>query len=198
MTVDRIPVPQPPDPLGARLSDLRKAAGLTLTQVSQACGMSEATLSRIENGHSQVSAHHLFLLAQVLGVDIAEMFHDTSAPLTKGMRSITRNNAGEHHELERYTAEVLNADISRKTMHPAINTITARTLDEAGGLTAHAGEEFLYVLRGTVAVHSELYAPAVLKAGDCLYFDGSMAHAYLQGGADPAVILVVVGPGGSR
>lgn len=197
MSVDRLPVPQPPDPLGARLAELRKTAGLTLTQVAQACGMSEATLSRIENGHSQVSAHHLFLLAQVLGVDIAEMFHDRAAPLTKGMRSITRKQTGEHHKLEPYAAEVLNADISRKNMHPAINTITARSLNEAGGLTAHAGEEFLYVLRGPVAVHSELYAPAILQTGDSLYFDGSMRHAYLQHGTEPALILVVVGPGGS-
>ena len=46
---------------------------------------------------------------------------------------------------------------------------------------AHAGEEFLLVLSGRLA-RTELYSPAHLEKGDSCYFDGSMAHAYLNGG----------------
>ena len=77
-------------------------------------------------------------------------------------------------------------------MHPVINTIRARTLDQAGGLSSHHGEEFLYVLEGEVIIHSELYAPAELKRGDSLYFDGTQGHAYVCGSDGPARILVLV------
>jgi transcriptional regulator with XRE-family HTH domain len=76
--------------LGARISALRKAHGLRLAQLAKVCGFSQATLSRIETGQTSVSAHHLFQMAQYLNVDIADFFRDDAAPLTKGMRSITR------------------------------------------------------------------------------------------------------------
>lgn len=186
-------------PLGARIAALRKSHGLNLTNLAEVCGFSEATLSRIENGQTAVSAHHLFLLAQYLNVDIADFFRDDAAPLTKGMRSITRNGEGDTRTLARYTSEIMNADLSRKSMHPAINIVTARTLDDVGGLWAHEGEEFLHVLKGALAIHTDIYAPTILQEGDSLYFDASMEHAYLNAGDRPAHVLVIVGPrGGPR
>lgn len=195
---DTMPVtgPDSPSAVGARIAALRKQRGLTLARLAQACAVSESTISRIENGLTAISAHHLFALARLLDVDIAEFFQDTTAPLTAGMRSITKNGRGVHESLARYDVEVLAADLSRKDMHPAVNTIHARTLDEVGGLTRHAGEEFVYVLEGAIALHSELYAPITLSAGDSLYFDGSVGHAYLADGDAPSRILVVVAVGG--
>jgi quercetin dioxygenase-like cupin family protein len=83
-------------------------------------------------------------------------------------------------------------------MHPAINQIKVRTIEEVGGLWTHEGEEFLYVLNGSVVIHTDLYAPTILNEGDSLYFDGSQPHAYLNAGDDPAQILVVVGPSGLK
>jgi len=179
-------------PLGARIAELRKDRGLTLAQLARACGLSEATLSRIENGHSAVSAQHLFALARYLDVDIARFFDVEAAPLTPGVRSVTRRGEGAVENMERYDAEVLCADLSAKGMHPAINTIRARSLEEAGGLARHSGEEFLNVLDGSIELHSEWYAPTVLNAGDSLYFDGVQGHAYVAAGKGPARILVVV------
>ena len=178
--------------LGERISRLRKSRGLTLAQLSSACALSEATLSRIENGHSAVSAQNLFALSQYLAVDITRFFGDDAAPVMPGMRSLTRKDQGVHQALDRYDAEILCADLSRKDMHPVINTIQARTLAEAGGLSVHEGEEFLYVLEGEVAIHTDLYAPTHLERGDCLYFDGLQQHAYLCSSDKPARILVLV------
>jgi len=185
----------PEHPLGSRIATLRRAKGLTLTSLSDICGFSEATLSRIENGQTHVSAHHLFIMAQHLGVDIADFFHSDTEPLMKGMRSITRKGEAEEHRMSRYVSEVLNADLSRKGMHPAINHISARSVDDAGGLSSHSGEEFLYVVGGSIAIHTDLYTPTQLFTGDSIYFEGSMPHAYINVGTETtATILVVVGP----
>ena len=139
-----------------------------------------------------MSAQHLFALSKYLKVDIADFFRDDAAPLTPGIRSVTTNGKGTHQKLARYDAEILCADLSRKEMHPVINTIRAQTLDQAGGLSSHQGEEFLYVLEGEVIIYSDLYAPTKLGRGDSLYFDGAQKHAYVCGGDEPTRILVLV------
>ena len=181
-------------PFGRRIAELRKSRDMTLAHVAQICGVSEATMSRIETGKTDISAHHLFLLALEFKIDIAEFFDDDARVLTVGMRSVTKNGQGERLKLGRYLSEVLGSDISRKEMHPAINHVSAETLEEVGGLWSHPGQEFLYVLKGAIELHSELYAPLTLEVGDSVYFEGKMKHAYLKSGQDTATILVVVAP----
>ncbi len=181
-------------PLGRRISSLRKSKGMTLSEVAEICGVSEATMSRIETGQTDISAHHLFILANEFGADIAEFFTDHAKPLTSGMRSVTRSGEAKGYTLARYATEVLCADLSNKDMHPAINHVTAESLEEVGGLWSHEGQEFLHVLKGSIVLHSEFYVPLSLDAGDSVYFEGSMKHAYVKSGKEPATILVVVGP----
>jgi len=85
----------------------------------------------------------------------------------------------------------LGADLSNKKMHPAIDVVTATALDQVGGMANHSGEEFLLVMEGVLVLHSEHYAPLRLNAGDSIYFDAGMAHAYLTPDGTPARILVV-------
>ena len=181
-------------PFGRKIAELRKSRDMTLAHIAQICGVSEATMSRIETGKTDISAHHLFLLALEFKIDIAEFFDDNAKVLTVGMRSVTKNGQGEKLKLGRYLSEVLGSDISQKEMHPAINHVSAETLEEVGGLWSHPGQEFLYVLKGGIELHSELYAPLTLEVGDSVYFEGQMKHAYLKSGQDTATILVVVAP----
>ena len=60
--------------LGPRIRALRLSRQLSLAEVAAGTGVSEATMSRIETGHSQVSAPHLYGLAQMFGVEIADFF----------------------------------------------------------------------------------------------------------------------------
>jgi uncharacterized cupin superfamily protein len=46
----------------------------------------------------------------------------------------------------------------------------------------HEGEEFLYVLEGELELHTECYAPLLLKAGESIYFDSRMGHGYVARG----------------
>ena len=177
--------------IGQRLKTLRKARGLSLAGVAESVGMSEATLSRVENGQSLVSAHHLYRLSQVLGADITAFFGDGSRALSHGIRSISRGGDGVRLPTARYEAQVLCTDIASKRMHPAINTVTITALDQAGGFSRHDGEEFLHVLEGRLCLASEFYEPVILEAGDSMYFDSQMGHAYLSADGAPVRILVI-------
>ncbi|MGD9863869.1 MAG: helix-turn-helix domain-containing protein [Pseudodonghicola sp.] len=183
--------PAPPPPLGPRIRALRRQAGLSLAELAARTEVSEATLSRIETGKSDISAPHLYRLAGALGVDIGQFFAPAPAAMAPGRRSV--NRAGEAPALTgpRLSGRPLAADLRHKRMHPFLNHVTATTLEAAGGLQAHGGEEFLYVLDGQLSVLTDTYAPLRLEAGDSLYFDGSQPHSYLAGHPDGVRFLVI-------
>ena len=56
----------------------------------------------------------------------------------------------------------------------------------------HSGEEYIYVLEGRIEIHTEFYDPIVLEAGESIYIDSNMGHAYVAAeGCDEATVLGV-------
>lgn len=178
-----------PTDLGPRLRALRLARGLSLAELAARTGVSEATMSRIETGSSQVSAPHLYGLAQMLGVEISDFFHESGA--LRGRRSLTRAGEGAAFSTPRLEARLMAGDLRHKAMHPFINRTTAHELTQVGGLMAHAGEEFLHVVQGPLILLSETYNPLRLETGDSLYFDATDPHAYLTDQGAEARFLVI-------
>lgn len=177
--------------LGPRIRALRLERRMSLADLAHSTGVSEATLSRIETGLSDVSAPHLYGLARVLGVDIAGFFTADSHAKPQGVRALTRAGDGEVFQTARLNAQLLCGELRHKKMHPFRNTVTATTLEAVGGLSAHAGEEYLFVLRGPLLFCSAAYEPLRLETGDSLYFDASQPHAYVSGRQGGAEFLVV-------
>lgn len=177
--------------LGPRIKTLRKERGLSLAGLAKSTGVSEATLSRVENEQTLVSAHHLYRMAQTLGVDITAFFAPASKSISNGIRSICRKGEGIPLTTARYDAQVLCTDIANKRMHPAIDTVTVGSLEAAGGYSRHDGEEFLHVLSGHLLLATEFYEPVILDPGDSIYFDSHMGHAYLTANGAPVQILVI-------
>ena len=177
--------------IGLQIKRLRSTQSVTLAELAEAAGLSEATLSRIENGHSEISAHNLYKVAARLGSDVTAFFASDAAPLNIGVRSLSRRGTAPRFETPSFVAEVLCPDVSPKAMQPFVNTVTAQTLEQAGGCQPHAGEEFLHVLEGRLILHSTLYAPLLMEPGDSLYFSGTMPHAYVCAEGVPTRILVV-------
>ena len=68
--------------------------------------------------------------------------------------------------------DLVDRDVDR-TLDPDLLVLVhaAHVQHDHLAVVAHGGEEFAYVLEGTVVVHTEHYAPAVLKAGESIYFD---------------------------
>lgn len=178
-------------PLGARLRQLRNARGWTLEQASQHTGLAKSTLSKIENAQISPTYDALIKIAHGMGLDLSELFAPaTSATASAGRRSITRNGQGVRHTTPAYDHALLCNDLTQKDMVPFRSRITAREAD-ALEWSRHVGEEFVYVLSGAVALHTEFYEPAELHAGDCWYIDSRMGHKVVSISADDAQVLWV-------
>ena len=195
----------PDESPGARIRGLRLAQGLTLAQVSERIGLAVSTLSKLEKGSIALSYDKLLLISKGLGIDVASLVDPKpqlprTPGLSSGRRVLQRAGEGQVVGTRSYRQTYLATELLNKKMTPLFVEIRASTLEEFtaefGGLIRHPGEEFTYVLEGEVDFHSELYAPVRLRAGDSVYFDSEMGHAYLKATAQRCTLLCTCAPRG--
>jgi len=179
---------------GSVLKGLRLANGWTLAEVSRRTGLPVSTLSKVENDKMSLSYDKLARISRGLEIDIGVLFSsEPTAPLSlvTGRRSINRAGEGKLIETETYESTYVATDLLNKRFVPIVTEIHARSMSEFGEWIRHPGEEYTYVLEGTVELHTEMYAPVVLREGDSIYFDSGMGHAYLSPDPKPCRILTI-------
>lgn len=194
--VNRRELPRPPrkvaPDLSARVRDIIRARGLTLRKLAAMTGIPIATLSKVQNNLATLSYVQLTKLAEGLGLELNELFTAPATDVRTGRRAVTRRGEGPREATERYDFEMLCGDLANKKMNTGIMEIAARSLEEAGGLIAHEGEEFAFVVSGAVEVHTEDYRPQRLDVGDCIYMDSTSGHAYVNVSDEPVARVLGV------
>ena len=175
--------------LGLRLKRIRTDSGLTLQQVSARTQVARSTLSKIENGQLSPTYDILQKIARGMEIDIVELFGANKADTPPARRSITKSRMGKKLATNEYLYEALATDLKHKQIFPLRTKIMARTFEEFGGWVRHDGEEFIFVLSGTVKIFTEFYTEEILEPGDSIYFDSRMGHACVSVGDETAEIL---------
>lgn len=182
--------------LGTVLRGLRSRNGWTLKEMSLKSGIPVSTLSKVEHDRLTLTYDKLQQLSQRLSIRMSELFaeDDTAAPnAVMGRRSIGTLDNALRVTTPNYDYHYLCTELRQKRMVPNITRARARTLEEFGELVKHAGEEFIYVVSGRIVVHTEFYDPIELGAGQSIYLDSGMGHAYLLAdGCDEAWTLAVM------
>jgi transcriptional regulator with XRE-family HTH domain len=179
---------------GTALRNLRKRNQWTLAEVAKRTGIPASTLSRIENDQISPTYDMLLRLSKGLSIDVSQLLSATPAtpdPTSDqpGRRSVNRSSDGDVVPMSNHPLRYLSTDLLHKQMTPILSEYRARSRAEFGPLMRHDGEEFLYILQGELELHTECYAPLVLKAGDSVYFDSRMAHGYVAHGSEPCRAL---------
>jgi len=85
---------------------------------------------------------------------------------------------------------VAPSDVSNHRQGYLRARVKSREFNPALPWHRHKGQEFLYVLSGRLELHTELYEPLKLNAGDSILFDSSMGHHYVSLGRSDAEILI--------
>jgi transcriptional regulator with XRE-family HTH domain len=180
---------------GAMLKSLRIQRGWTLKEVSERTGYPVSTLSKIENDRVSLTFDKLTRISDGLEVDFSRLFGaNESAPAAsslQGRRSVARAGEGKSIESKNYSHLYPAAELLNKRIIPIVVELRARSLEEFGELYQHAGEEYIYVLEGEADVHTSVYAPVRLKAGDSIYLDSGMAHGYVAASDKTCRILAI-------
>ena len=182
--------------LGALLRSLRHREGWTLKEMSAKSGIPFSTLSKIEHDRLTLSFDKLQLLSQRLGLRMSELFAEESADQAKTITA--RRSLGDIDKSVRVTTPnydyfYLCTELRRKRMIPVITKIRASSREQFGELVHHPGEEFIFVLKGRIVVHTQFYDPVTLGEGQAIYIDSAMGHAYLTAaGVHEAEVLGVM------
>ncbi|MEP7243136.1 MAG: XRE family transcriptional regulator [Gammaproteobacteria bacterium] len=179
---------------GVALKSLRIGRGWTLADVAKKTGIPVSTLSKVENGKTELTMDRLLCISVALEVNIADLFGSPArepAARDRARRSITRLGEGKV-VASSYGDYCYHAqDLLEKRSAPIIANIRARTLEEFGEYHRHEGEEFLLVLEGELSLHTDTYAPLRLKKGESIYFDSAMGHAYVCASEEACRILLI-------
>jgi transcriptional regulator with XRE-family HTH domain len=178
--------------LGTILRGLRSRNGWTRKEMSGRTGIPLSTLAKVEQDQLTLSYDKLLQISQRLKMRLSALLAHGEASESRVMtrRSIGTLDTAVRVNSANYDYFFLCPDLRNKRMIPIFGKPHARTLEEFGELVRHAGEEFIYVLTGRVAVHTEFYEPVILQPGQCMYIDSGMGHAYLLGpGCNEASVI---------
>lgn len=181
--------------LGRVMRDIRKRKGWTLKEMSAKTGIPVSTLSKVEHDRLTLTYDKLQQVSRRLNIRMSDLFAEENEedvqPVTARRSIATLDNAVQV-TTDNYDYHYLCTDLRKKRMIPIVTRIRARSASEFGDLVRHHGEEFIYVMEGRIEVISEYYDPVTLEAGEGIYLDSTMGHAYVTAeGCDEAVVLGV-------
>jgi transcriptional regulator with XRE-family HTH domain len=180
--------------LGSQMRALRARLGLTLREMSERTGLPFSTLAKVEHDRLTLTYDKLLMLSERLSIRMADLFADQeSQPLAvaNSRRSIATAANALTVSTPNYDYHYLAPELRQKDMIPIFTRLKARSLAEFGDLVRHDGQEFLYVLEGSVTVHTEFYDPVTLEPGQSVYIDSRMAHGYTVASGDEATVICV-------
>ena len=185
---------EPPD-LGKRLKTLRQSKGLSLNELAHQTGISRSALYKVENSGMSLTYQKLLRVSEGLGVDIAQLFRMGVEPGAESppaaFREVGHPGEGDLVNTPNYDHYYLCNDIVQKSLIPMMGRVKRRSIKEFGEMSSHPGEEFTFVVEGSIEVHTQLYRPVVLRQGDYIYLSSTMPHAYINKGPGEAQILTV-------
>ncbi len=181
-----------PEPaIGERLREQRRKRGLSLQDVAAGTDLSASWLSRIENGQSRVPYDTLKRICNALGLSLEDVIRPDHGTFASGRRAVTKLGDATPFASDQYAYLAHASDLSQKTMIPLEMVVKARSPDDFDHWSSHEGEEFVYVISGAIEVHTQVYGPTRLEAGESAYFDSGMGHVYVSVGRKDARIISV-------
>ena len=178
--------------LGLKIRDIRREKKVTLIELSRLTEVAQATLSRIETGLMIGTVESHEKIAEALGVSLAQLYEG----IDKRYNRIAHQNASDQRKVTAKTddmcCELLTHEISKKKMIPLLITLAGHGKSQMEE-TERGVEKLFFVLEGSVKmlVGEKEY---LLSPQDTLYFDGSIPHQIINGGAKQAKLFCTISP----
>lgn len=182
--------------IGKKIRELRRKGGLVLQDLSDRTGLSKPLLSQIEKETVSPPIATLLKISKALNTNISFFFqNDESEEKVVVVRKDESQVIGSRHfgrEASGYYYEALAYKKSKKYMEPFLVEFKRKRADQVSYFS-HDGEEFIYLLEGTLEFRTE-HLKYVLYPGDSLYFESSVPHAFRSLERKNARALAVVYP----
>ena len=183
--------------LGSKIKGIRESRNLSVEEIAESSGLTVDQINSIENDENLPSLGPLIKIARAMGVRLGTFMDDNDAlgPVICRAKdrekesSISFSNGAvdarkhmEYHPLAQQKAG--------RHMEPFVIDINPEDKTEFN-LSAHEGEEFIYVMNGEVEIEygKEKYT---LHEGDSIFYDSIVKHHVHGAPGKSAKILAVV------
>ncbi len=177
--------------IAARMREMREILEITAETMSAGLGLTPVEYARYENGEIDIPIGIIYGAAAVMGIDSTTLLTGEGARMTD--YTVVRNGCGLSVErYPGYSFTSLATNFIDRDMDPMIVTIGAE--DKPAKLVSHKGQEFNYVLSGTIII--TIGAKEItLHAGDSIYFNPLIPHGQRADGVE-STFLTVINEGG--
>ena len=176
--------------IAEKLKAFRSANRMTLKQLANKAGCTDAYLSQLERGRANPSIMILKKIASALGVKVVDFFlepetQENDVVCKEGERVNIRFKQGDAK------IQMLVRNIQNKRMQPFYTSI------EPGGGSkgsySHIGEECGIVLKGMLEINlsGKVYR---LKKNESFYFSSQEPHSWSNPSKTKTVVIWVVSP----
>jgi DNA-binding transcriptional MerR regulator len=176
---------QPTD-LGRKLRRLRKKCGLGVVEAASRAKISAGFLSAIELSRANPSVATLQRLSATYGTTVLD-FYDLPKQSNHLVRPRDRRaiqtQSGVRIELLSIGARQLESQIFR--VPPGAGS---------DGAYSHQGEEFIYMMEGTLEIWLDELQCHTLREGDSFWFESSVGHRWYNPSSEEAVLLWINTP----
>jgi hypothetical protein len=144
----------------------------------------------VEHNRLTLSFDRLNTIAGRLGIHVTDLFSAEPEPPSTSPIPCRRSLERLSTVRDPAAALALFADLTHKRMTPTLIHLRTNT-----ATPPNTGELLLFVLHGTIDVHTRYYTPTRLTAGDALYLDSEMLlHLTLASDSPEAQLLSIHTP----
>jgi quercetin dioxygenase-like cupin family protein len=177
-----------PAMIGSRLRAIRVERGYTLATVAKGTKISKSFLALVEGGRSDITITRLMRLTQFYGIHIADVLPGTRPE----DETLVRKGEAQHlySPSEKQEVLLLSKHVPR-AMSPVLTTFEPKGESEQ---SSHDGEEWIFTLRGSIALQLDDEEPIILEEGDSAHFNSGRPHIYRNAGDEDASLLSVATP----
>lgn len=178
----------PANAIGERIRDLRMSTGWSLRELSDKSGVAASTLSSIERGQSMPTVGSLHKLSRAFETTLSRLLQ---APEPAASPVVRKN--------ERVLLPMQTPGLAWEKLYTRDSVLESLmvTLQPGAGTDTplqHHGEEFVYVLKGSIELVLDGHVSFLLSAGDAMTFDSMREHSYVNPGRTVAQSLWVNTP----
>lgn len=173
---------------GVAVRKLRLSKGWTLQELSEKSGVPLSTLSKLELGQSSLTYDKILRICSALEIDPGLSLLQTNPPPPSARRAVIRKDEGDHLPFGDHVARVAAQDLLSKSFTPMLLILQ----QGEGKRQTLPGEVYLHVMTGCALLHTDVYAPLKLNAGDAIYFDGATEHRLHPASSETCTLLMIV------
>ena len=172
--------------IGRRIRQLRVRNGLTQQELASRCELTKGFVSQLENNLTTPSLPALMDLVEALGSDMATFFSEEQEQQIVFGKDDFFEDAREN-----CTVLWIVPNAQKNAMEPILVTLLPHQATRS--MMPHEGEEFGYVLSGSIVLENGGRKHRG-KKGETFYIRGEQEHCLRNTGNTPAQVLWITTP----